>query len=148
MKKEKLLISACMMGTNCRYDGGNTKLKELEALAERYELIPVCPETLSGLPCPRTPSEIVGGKVMNAQNEDATQDFQRGAELALEIWKHSGCPKALLQSRSPSCGKGVIYDGTFTGRKIAGNGIFAQMLMNEGAQVYSELELAEVLKAN
>lgn len=145
--KEKLLISACLMGINCRYDGKNTKLSELDELEKQYDLIPVCPETLAGLPCPRFPLEIVGQCVLNHRGEDYTQEFHNGADLALKVWKESGCPKVLLQSRSPSCGKGLIYDGSFLGRKIAGNGIFVQKLLNENAEIYSELELDQLKKA-
>ena len=141
---KKLLISACLMGINCRYDGGNTKLENLNELQKQFELIPVCPETLAGLPCPRLPLEITGNRVVNRCGEDYTEAFHRGAECALEIWKSSGCPKVLLQSRSPSCGKGVIYDGSFTGKKIAGNGIFAQKLVDANAEVYSELEIDKI----
>ncbi|MBP3398128.1 MAG: DUF523 domain-containing protein [Erysipelotrichaceae bacterium] len=141
---EKLMISACLMGINCRYDGGNTKLAQLDELKQCYELIPVCPETLAGLPCPRFPIEIVGDRVLNNQQEDVTEVFHRGADCAMELWKASGCPKVLLQSRSPSCGKGIIYDGTFTGKKISGNGIFAQKLIDAQAEIYSELEIEKI----
>lgn len=141
---KKLMISACLAGCNCRYDGGNTKLAQLDELQKRFELIPVCPETLAGLPCPRHPLEIVGDRVVNNQNEDFTEEFHTGAELAVQLWKESGCPAVLLQSRSPSCGKGLIYDGTFTGRKIVGNGIFSQKLIQEKAEIYSELELEKI----
>lgn len=141
---KKLMISACLMGYNCRYDGKSTKLAQLDELKERFELIPVCPEMLAGLPCPRHPLEIVGNRVLNNQKEDFTEAFHIGADLAFQLWKESGCPAVLLQSRSPSCGKGLIYDGTFTGRKIAGNGIFAQKLIQEHAEIYSELELEKI----
>ena len=140
----KLMISACLMGISCRYDGGNTRLSCLNELKEQFELIPVCPETLAGLPCPRHPLEISGDRVYNNQKEDMTEVFHRGADLAMKAWQEAGCPAVLLQSRSPSCGKGLIYDGSFTGRKISGNGVFAQKLLDANAEVYSELELDKI----
>ena len=137
-------MSACLMGINCRYDGGNTRLSCLNELKEQFELIPVCPETLAGLPCPRHPLEISGDRVYNNQKEDMTEVFHRGADLAMKAWQEAGCPAVLLQSRSPSCGKGLIYDGSFTGRKISGNGVFAQKLLDANAEVYSELELDKI----
>ena len=109
---KKLMISACLMGINCRYDGGNTRLSCLNELKEQFELIPVCPETLAGLPCPRHPLEISKDRVYNNQKEDMTEVFHHGADLAMKVWKEAGCPAVLLQSRSPSCGKGLIYDGS------------------------------------
>lgn len=141
---KKLMMSACLMGINCRYDGGNTRLSCLNELKEQFELIPVCPETLAGLPCPRHPLEISGDRVYNNQKEDMTEVFHRGADLAMKAWQEAGCPAVLLQSRSPSCGKGLIYDGTFTGKKIPGNGVFAQKLLDANAEVYSELELDKI----
>lgn len=137
-------MSACLMGINCRYDGGNTGLSCLNELKEQFELIPVCPETLAGLPCPRHPLEISGDRVYNNQKEDMTEAFHRGADLAMKAWQEAGCPAVLLQSRSPSCGKGLIYDGSFTGKKIPGNGVFAQKLLDSNAEVYSELELDKI----
>ena len=141
---KKLMISACLTGCNCRYDGKSTKLDCLEELKEKFDLIPVCPETLAGLPCPRHPLEIVNDRVLNNQKEDLTEVFHHGADLAMKAWKEAGCPAVLLQSRSPSCGKGIIYDGSFTGKKIAGNGVFAQKLLDANAEVYSELELEKI----
>ena len=141
---KKLMMSACLMGVNCRYDGGNTRLSCLNELKEQFELIPVCPETLAVLPCPRHPLEISGDRVYNNQKEDMTEVFHRGADLAMKAWQEAGCPAVLLQSRSPSCGKGLIYDGSFTGRKISGNGVFAQKLLDANAEVYSELELDKI----
>ena len=141
---KKLMMSACLMGVNCRYDGGNTRLSCLNELKEQFELIPVCPEALAGLPCPRHPLEILGDRVYNNRKEDMTEVFHHGADLAMKVWKEAGCPAVLLQSRSPSCGKGLIYDGSFTGRKIPGNGVFAQKLLDANAEVYSELELDKI----
>ena len=119
--KEPLLVSACLLGVNCKYNGGNNSLpsQPLAALEERYRLVPVCPERDGGLPTPRVPSERRGSGVFNREGEDVTAPFRRGAELALETAKARGCRVALLKERSPSCGAGAIYDGSFTGEKTA-----------------------------
>ena len=141
--KEALLISACLLGTNCKYNGGNNALPEekLAALRERYRLIPVCPERDGGLPTPRLPSERLGERVRNRAGEDVTRAFRRGAELALETAKREGCRMALLKERSPSCGSGKIYDGSFTGTVIPGDGITAELLRKNGIAVFGESEI-------
>lgn len=145
MAKEKLLVSACLFGLPCRYDGKSVKKVDITPLAERYELVPICPEIYGGLPTPRTPSERVGDKVMMRDGRDVTENYQRGAESALEIAKMLGCTKALLKSRSPSCGVGSIYDGSFSGTLIPGNGVTAQILLEEGFSVYTEETLEDLL---
>ena len=116
-------------------------MPEIRALVERGEAIAVCPEVLGGLPTPRTPSEIqTDGRVRSKQGEDVTEAFLRGAERAMEICRENGCTAAILKARSPSCGKGVIYDGSFTGTRVAGNGVFAQMLLDAGIPVVTEEE--------
>ena len=142
--KEALLISACLLGTNCKYNGGNNALppEKLAALEERYRLIPVCPERYGGLPTPRIPSERRGDRVVNKAGEDVTEAFRRGAELALETALREGCRLALLKERSPSCGSGRIYDGSFTGTVIPGDGVTAEMLKKSGLTVCSETEFA------
>ena len=141
--KEALLISACLLGTNCKYNGGNNALPEekLAALREHYRLIPVCPERDGGLPTPRLPSERLGERVRNSAGEDVTRAFRRGAELALETAKREGCRMALLKERSPSCGSGKIYDGSFTGTVIPGDGITAELLRKNGIRVLGESEM-------
>lgn len=134
--KEKLLVSACLVGENCKYSGGNNYSPAVAALGERYELIPVCPEQLGGLPTPRTPSERVGDKVLTRDGRDVTDAFRRGAEKVLEIALAQGITRAVLQERSPSCGWGRIYDGTFTGTLIPGEGVTAQLLRAHGITVY------------
>ena len=106
---EKLLISACLTGENCKYDGGNNALppETLAALRGRYELVPVCPEQLGGLPTPRVPSERKDGRVVSRAGEDVTDAFRRGAEEALRIARENGCRRALLKTNSPSCGSGT-----------------------------------------
>ena len=112
----KILVSACLLGENCKYDGGNNRTDWLVQLAEKHELIPVCPEMLGGLESPRQPCEIVDGVVMNRNGESVDSAFRRGAEAALRIATEQRVDCAVLQSRSPSCGVNEIYDGTFTGR--------------------------------
>ena len=140
--KEALLISACLLGTNCKYNGGNNALppEKLAALEERYRLVPVCPEQAGGLPTPRLPSECRGEQVVNRAGEDVTEAFRRGAELALETALREDCRLALLMERSPSGGSGRIYDGSFTATVIPGDGVTAEMLKKSGITVYSETE--------
>lgn len=142
--KDALLISACLLGTNCKYNGGNNALppERLAALEERFRLVPVCPEQAGGLPTPRLPSERRGERVVNRAGEDVTEAFRRGAELALETGLLEGCRLALLKERSPSCGSGRIYDGSFTGTVIPGDGVTAEMLKKSGLTVCSETEFA------
>ena len=136
-----ILVSKCLAGEPCRYDGGDNLVPEIRALVERGEAIAVCPEVLGGLPTPRTPSEIqTDGHVLNKESEDVTEAFLRGAERAMEICRENDCTAAILKARSPSCGKDVIYDGSFTGTRVAGNGVFAQMLLNAGIPVVTEEE--------
>ena len=137
---EKVLISACLLGFECKYCGGSNKLTEqqLAALGERFRLIPVCPETAGGLPTPRDPSERLGGKVVSNQGRDVTAQYQQGAETALWLARRYGCKAALLKEKSPSCGSGQIYDGSFTGKLIPGDGVAAEELKKEGLIVFGE----------
>ena len=140
--KDALLISACLLGTNCKYNGGNNALppERLAALEERFRLVPVCPERDGGLPTPRLPSERKGERVVNTAGEDVTEAFRLGAALALETAEREGCRLALMKERSPSCGSGRIYDGSFTATVIPGDGVTAEMLKKSGITVYSETE--------
>ena len=142
--KQALLISACLLGTNCKYNGGNNALppEKLTALEERFRLVPVCPEQAGGLPTPRLPSERRGEQVVNRAGENVTEAFRRGAELALERALREGCRLALLKERSPSCGSGRIYDGSFSGTLIPGDGITAELLKKSGLAVFGETEFA------
>ena len=134
---EKLLISACLTGVNCKYDGGNNALppETLAALRTRFELVPVCPEQLGGLPTPRVPSERVGERVLSREGADVTEAFRRGAEETLRIARQNGCRRALLKTNSPSCGSGTIYDGSFTGKLVSGDGVTAEALKHEKIEV-------------
>ena len=137
---EKVLISACLLGFECKYCGGSNKLTEqqLAALGERFRLIPVCPETAGGLPTPRDPSERLGAKVVSNQGRDVTAQYQKGAETALWLARRYDCKAALLKENSPSCGSGQIYDGSFTGKLIPGDGVAAEELKKEGLIVFGE----------
>ena len=138
---EKLLISACLTGENCKYDGGNNALppETLAALRARYELVPVCPERLGGLPTPRVPSERQGGRVVSRTGEDVTAAFRRGAEEALRSARENGCRRALLKANSPSCGSGTIYDGSFSGTLTGGYGVAAELLIYEKIEVFGDI---------
>lgn len=140
---EPILVSACLLGVNCKYSGGNNLCPAVAALQKTYTLIPVCPEQLGGLPTPRPPAECRGDSVINNEGTDITLQFQRGAEEALKLGKMLGCSKAVLKSRSPSCGCGQIYDGTFSGTRIAGDGVTAQLLKRNGFTILSEEDFPE-----
>ncbi len=134
-----LLLSACLAGEPCRYDGGDNRVPALAELARRGRAVLVCPERLGGLPTPRSPSERQpDGSVKNRAGEDVTAAFRLGAERALELCRAAGCQAAVLKARSPSCGAGCIYDGSFTHTKIPGDGVFAALLRREGIPVYTE----------
>lgn len=138
---EALLISACLMGFDCKYSGGSNALSEetLEDLKRRYKLIPVCPELAGGLPVPRDPSERRDGGVFSVKGRNVTAQFERGAETALSLARRFGCKKALLKTNSPSCGRGRIYDGSFSGRITEGDGVTAELLVKNGIEVFGEV---------
>lgn len=140
----KILISSCLLGENCRYDGSSKENTDLKKLLENCQLYPVCPEVLGGLPTPRYPSEIKDGKVINSIGQSLDKEFRSGAQKALEIARENNIDLAILQSRSPSCGVKDIYDGSFTGRLIAGRGIFAEKLIKEGFTVVDGEDLDKI----
>lgn len=139
----KILISACLLGLACRYDGNSKPCPKALALAKdpHIQLIPFCPECYGGLPTPRPPAEQQQGKVLNAAGADVTAQYQKGAREALRLCQITGCKKAVLKARSPSCGCGKIYDGSFTKTLVAGNGITADLLLQNGIEVLTEEEL-------
>ena len=139
--KESILVSACLLGVHCRYDGGSQKRDLLDALSENYHLVPVCPEQLGGLPTPRTPSERVGAGILTKDGRDVTGEYLRGAEEALHLAQKLGCKKAILKARSPSCGSGTVYDGTFSGSLTPGDGVTAELLKKNGIEVLSDEEI-------
>ena len=145
---EKILISACMLGISSRYDGKSKQViseDNIKKLSERYELVPFCPEIYGGLPTPRTPSEIVGERVMMKDGVDVTENYHKGAKEAQLLCSILGIKKALLKERSPSCGKGLVYDGSFSGALTDGNGITAELLMSSGVEVFGESEINKLI---
>ena len=128
----KLLVSACLLGENCKYSGGNNYSSTVAAFCQGHQVFSVCPEVMGGLPTPRVPSERVGERVIAQDGTDVTGAFYRGARQTLQIAQEKGIDLAILQSRSPSCGVCEIYDGTFSGGKIAGQGVCAQLLAQAG----------------
>lgn len=138
--REKALISACLLGAECKYSGGSNALPEdtLAALREKYELIPVCPECYGGLTTPRAPSERRGDKVVSKTGADVTAQFQRGAQTALHLAEIFGARLAIFKENSPSCGSGTIYDGTFTGTLTQGDGVTAELLKKHRITVIGE----------
>lgn len=135
------LCSACLLGVRCRYDGKGLPDKRVLDLAEHEILIPVCPEQLGGLPTPRTPAEIRDGRVVTEDGRDLTENFRFGARQALEIARIFGILTAVLKQNSPSCGCGRVYDGSFSGRLVNGDGITAALLRESGIEVLSEEDL-------
>ena len=145
---ERLLISTCLLGLATRYDGrSKTVLSEadISKLSERYELVPVCPEIYGGLPTPRIPAEISFDRVLRRDGVDVTENYRRGAESTLAIARIVGAKAALLKERSPSCGKGKIYDGSFSSTLTDGDGVTVALLLGEGIKVYGESEIDKLL---
>ena len=139
----RIMVSACLLGQKCKYDGGDNFSESVAALTDGNELIPVCPEMAGGLPSPRPACEIVDGTVMNCAGESRDREFREGAEICLELAKENKIDLAILQPRSPSCGVGRIYDGSFSGKLIDGSGVFASLLIENGFRVLNadEVEL-------
>ena len=143
--KEKLLISSCLLGNNVKYNGKNNYIDGIEALKEKYDLIIICPEVMGGLPIPRIPSEIINNNVFNKEGINVTNEFEKGANIALELVKKHNIKKALLKDGSPSCGSTYIYDGTFNGIKINDFGITVRRLLKENIKIYTEKNWMELL---
>lgn len=140
-----LLVSMCFLKGNCKWDGGDNISPEIKEFLTNYNTLVVCPEMFGGLGCPRRPCEIrtVDGErcVFNDAGEEVTLEFYQGAEKALHLARMAGAKYALLKANSPSCGSGKIYDGTFTSTLVEGDGVFAQMLKENGFKVFNEFEL-------
>jgi len=133
-----ILVSACLLGTPCRYDGSGKADARLLKLGAKRQLIPVCPELLGGLPTPRPPAERVGARILDQSGADVTAAYLRGAQETLRLARLLGCKTAILKARSPSCGAGQIYDGTFSGTLVAGQGVTAALLSQNGVTVFTE----------
>ena len=142
---ENILISACLIGVSCRYDGGTKTVPEIKELMAKYNLVPVCAEILGGLPTPRVPAERIGDKIITKDGRDVSAEYIRGANEVLRLAELYGCKKAILKERSPSCGFGVIYDGTFTDHFKEGNGVTAELLSANGIEIYGESKINELI---
>ncbi len=140
-----IIVSACLLGIKCRYDGTGVKIKELIEAFPNDNLIPVCPEVLGGLPTPRTPAERIGDNIITKTGNDVTKEYMKGAKEVLKLAKDKECCLAILKERSPSCGCGKIYDGTFTGKLIEGNGVTTELLLKNGITVKGETSFQEVI---
>lgn len=137
---ENVLISACLLGIACRYDGGWREY-DLKNIKEKFNLIPICPEIYGGLPTPRAPSEISGGRVINRDGVDVTHQYEKGARETLQLARLFSVRYAVLKARSPSCGKGEVYDGTFSKTLTTGDGVTVALLKKNGIEVFTENEL-------
>lgn len=142
------VISACLCGINCKYNGDNNRHEEFMKELREGQVLPLCPEQLGGLTTPRSACEIDGGsgedvlagqaRVINAAGEDVTEFFVKGAQECLAVMRQAGIDEAVLQRRSPSCGVGKIYDGSFSGHLIAGDGVTAALLRQHGIKVWND----------
>ena len=146
MKKPTILVSACLLGVCCRYDGESKPNADVIKLRDSFTLIPICPEVDGDLPTPRTPSERVGDRVLMRDGKDFTANYVAGAKHALDRAKNFSCVAAVLKARSPSCGSGKIYDGSFSGILTDGDGVAAEMLKKAGVPVYTEDEIAILIE--
>ena len=142
----KILVSACLLGENCKYDGTNNFDENVAKLSEKFEIIPVCPECFGGLPTPRTPAEILDGKVISKSGVDVTEQFEAGARATLYLANECNVSYAILKERSPSCGFRKIYDGTFSKTLTFGNGITAELLYQNGVRIFGETDIERFLE--
>ncbi|WP_299393760.1 DUF523 domain-containing protein [uncultured Desulfovibrio sp.] len=140
------IVSACLAGIPCRYDGRANTCAAVVELVRRGLAVPVCPEGLAELPVPRPPCEIAGDRVLRRDGVDLTEAFERGAQRALELALRHGCRRAVVKSRSPSCGAGRIYDGTFSGQLCDGDGLWVRLLRRHGVEVGTEEDVAEAVR--
>ena len=134
----KILVSACLLGVRCRYDGDSKPCQAVMDLAKEHELIPICPEQLGGLPTPRPPAEIQGERVVTCDGRDVTAEYKKGAEETARLYQILGCDCAVMKARSPSCGCEQVYDGTFSGTLIPCDGFAVQALKQLGTRVMTE----------
>ena len=138
-----ILVSSCLLGENCKYNGGNNRNERVLRYVQGHEVIPVCPEVLGGLPCPRKPVEWVGERVLTRDGDDCTENFRIGVQRALEVIADQHVDLAILQSRSPTCGVKQIYDGTFSGVRIDGQGALAKALAARGIPLMDAEDVPE-----
>ena len=137
----RIMVSACLLGENCKYSGGNNRHEKVLEYIKGHEVIPICPEVMGGLPTPRPPAEIVHGEVINRLGVSVDREYRLGAEKALKLAREKQIDLAILQPRSPSCGTKEIYDGTFSGKRIPGMGVTAALLKEKGFPVLGADEL-------
>ncbi len=142
-EKPNILVSACLLGVHCRYNEKGALDPAVWELGKRASLIPVCPEIMGGLATPRAPAERIGDKVVTIDGDDVTEKYLRGAKETLALARLYGCRLAVMKERSPSCGSGMIYDGTHTGTRIPGDGVTAELLKACGISVYGESEVKD-----
>ena len=142
---EKILISACLIGDKTKYDGKSNYNPKIQDLLEKYELVPFCPEVEGGLSIPRDPSERRNEKVITKEGRNVTKQFEKGAELALNICQYLGIRLAILKENSPSCGVNKIYNGKFENKLIPGSGVTTELLKRKGIKVISEEEIDSLL---
>ena len=140
--RKKILVSACLLGENCKYNGGNNYHPGVAEFVKGREVVTVCPEMLAGIGCPRTPIEIVDGVLMDRNGNNVDAAMRKGVEMAMEVVRKEPIECAVLQSRSPTCGVNQVYDGTFSGKLVVGSGIFAQALKDAG---YTVVDAEDVL---
>ena len=141
----KIAVSSCLLGINCKYNGKSNYNEDIIKLKGKYELVPICPEVLGGLSTPRIPSEIIENKVINQEGIDVTKNYNDGALKALTILKENNIKVAILKAKSPSCGKGQIYDGTFSHTLIDGNGVTTKLFLENDILVLNENDFNEYL---
>ena len=136
-----ILVSACLLGENCKYTGGNNRSEKVLAHLAGKDYIPFCPEQAGGLSTPRAPSEIRDDRVFSDAGEDVTEQFRRGAEKTLAFCRQNAVDRAILKARSPSCGVHQVYDGTFSGRAVPGMGVTARLLAENGVALMDEEDI-------
>ena len=138
MSRALFVVSACLVGKPCRYDGLSKAREPIVQLARESRCVFVCPEVMGGLPIPRCPCEIRGNAVISSEGRDCNREYELGARLSLEAAEREGCRIAVLKARSPSCGAGRVYDGSFTHTLRDGDGVFAALLRSRGFTIFTE----------
>ena len=142
----KIAVSSCLLGIKCKYNGESNFNIKIDKLREKHTIVPICPEVLGGLSTPRVPSEIIGSKVINQNGVDVTLNYINGAKKALDILKENNIDVVILKSKSPSCGKDYIYDGSFTHTLVNGDGITTHLFKKNGIKIYSENDFEDIFK--